>query len=190
MTSLGKKNISELLPFYVNGSLDESEAAIVRDAVEADANLADEERELRSLRDQMQNQTVGNSPGELGLARLMRDIDRAQPAPLVEKRTVWASLAASAVTALAIFGWTQMTNEPVYVQASGESAIEGIEVLLHPNITVQELSDTLIDLELVIVDGPTALGIYRIGPEAGQELSEVANKLMGLTNVFDYVGEY
>lgn len=182
-------SVSEMLPFYVNGSLDEDEAAIVRAAIRADANLALEEQELRALRDQVQEQQVGGSPGEMGLARLMRDIERSQPTPLVEKRTIWASLAASAVTALAIFGWSQMTQDPVYVQASGPSEIEGVEVLLHPSITMQELSDTLIDLELVIVGGPTALGIYRIGPDAGQALSEVAMMLRSTTNVFDYVGE-
>ena len=72
--TLSSDEIEALLPFLANGTLDGDELQEVTAAVAADPQLAFQLAALRGIRDTMQSEGVGSSPGEFGLARLMRDV--------------------------------------------------------------------------------------------------------------------
>lgn len=74
MAQENAEQIAKLLPFWINGSLSPDEAAAVAAAVAANPALAAEAAFLRGLRDRMQAEAPGYSPGEIGLARLKRSI--------------------------------------------------------------------------------------------------------------------
>lgn len=75
--SMTRTDIEGLLPFLANETLAGDERAAVEAAVAADPGLQTELEALRLMRHAMQAETLEASPGELGLARLMRDVDAA-----------------------------------------------------------------------------------------------------------------
>ncbi|MEM9317914.1 MAG: hypothetical protein AAGA70_02790 [Pseudomonadota bacterium] len=74
--SLEREEIEALLPFLANETLTGDERTEVETAVAGDPRLASELAALRAIRRQMQGDEAEASPGDLGLARLMRDVDR------------------------------------------------------------------------------------------------------------------
>ena len=74
--STPRRDIEELLPFLANGTLQGAERAEVEASVAADPALAQELEALKRVRQQMQSEAFETSPGELGLARLLRDVER------------------------------------------------------------------------------------------------------------------
>ncbi|MEC8196124.1 MAG: hypothetical protein VX228_07375, partial [Pseudomonadota bacterium] len=71
-----RDEISALLPFLANDTLEGAERAEVEAAVAADAALQAELTALQAIRQQMQaDQEAAYSPGEVGLARLMRLVE-------------------------------------------------------------------------------------------------------------------
>ena len=65
-----------LLPWYVNGSLTGEELEAVEAYLAQSAKARDEVALLTALRQQVKDEKIENSPGELGLQRLKRDINR------------------------------------------------------------------------------------------------------------------
>ncbi|MBF9031153.1 hypothetical protein HKCCE3408_12185 [Rhodobacterales bacterium HKCCE3408] len=74
--TMDRQDIEALLPFLANGTLEGAEKEEVEAALAEDVQLRTELEALRAIRYQMQAEEMEASPGELGLARLMRDIDR------------------------------------------------------------------------------------------------------------------
>ena len=77
------EHIHELLAFRANGTLEGEDLATVEAALDADADLRAELAALTAIRSTMQAEEV-QSPGDFGLARLMRDVEAersAAPAP-------------------------------------------------------------------------------------------------------------
>lgn len=71
-----RQDIEALLPFLANDTLEGDERAAVEAAIAADPGLANELQVLERTRAQMRAEPFESSPGELGLARLMRDVER------------------------------------------------------------------------------------------------------------------
>ena len=69
-----RDEISALLPFLANGTLEGDERAEIEAALAEDAALQAELRALRAIRATMQAEE-SFSPGEMGLARLMRGVE-------------------------------------------------------------------------------------------------------------------
>ena len=166
-----REEIGALLPFYANGTLEGAERAAVEAALAEDAGLLAELTALRAIRDTMQAEPV-QAPGELGLARLMREIDRdraAAPAAAAVQGVsgLWRVAAVLALTlALGQLVWFGLQpgpgDGPAVTLAGGEGP--GFLLAFAPGVTEAELRDLLLDLDLVIVDGPTAVGFYRVVP--------------------------
>ncbi|MEL6532301.1 MAG: hypothetical protein AAFN09_00200 [Pseudomonadota bacterium] len=125
--SLNRTEIEGLLPFLANDTLAGEERAAVEQAVAADPGLSTELEALRLMRRAMQAETLEASPGELGLARLMRDVEAApqlqEPAPMaatapsandnvvpLRRLRLWQA-AAAAVAVLGI-GQAVLTSAP------------------------------------------------------------------------------
>ncbi|MGI3184498.1 hypothetical protein [Nioella aestuarii] len=174
------EQLHELLPFRANGTLEGADLAAVDAALAEDADLRAELAALTAIRQTMQAEEVA-SPGEFGLARLMRDVDAetrvAAPVaandnvvPLMRLR-IW-QVAAAVVLAVGIgFNLQQVgpgtapmdSAEPAgFTLASGGSAAD-FTVVFAPDATEAELRALLLEAGLEIVSGPSALGIYGLG---------------------------
>ncbi len=183
MTPETRQEIEELLPFYANGTLDGDERAKVETALAEEADLRAELEVLVALRETMQAEEM-QSPGELGLARLMRDLDReAQPAiapagadnvvPLRRLR-VW-QIAAAVVLALGVAQSAYLIqsgdNAPAFELASGEEMPlpAAFTVGFAPDATEAEIRAVLTEAQLQIVAGPSTLGLYDLAPWDGAD---------------------
>jgi hypothetical protein len=183
--------IAALLPFWVNGTLTSDEAAAVEAAVAADPALAKEVVFLQAVRSQMQTIQPGYSPGEIGLARLKRAIT-AQPDAAPARRDVPLRIVVAATVVAAMVGFaaneTLRGPQPAeYVQASGGADVPALVVAFQGNATSQAISDFLLAKGLVILDGPSAIGLYRIAPTDAVDLAGLAEQLQARSDLFDVV---
>jgi hypothetical protein len=184
-------DVRELLPFWVNGSLEGAERAEVEKALAGSAGLRAEVAELQALRQNMRADAVSGGPGDLGLARLMRAID-AETAPRAvsggrsDMGRLAASVAVAAVmSSLLTYGVMQsgQTDAPVYEQASGEDPGAALIVTFQPESTEAAISALLREKGLVIVDGPSAIGLYRIGLPVDMTGDDAARYLTAATSI-------
>lgn len=183
--------IAALLPFWVNGTLTSDEAAAVEAAVAADPALAKEVVFLQAVRSQMQTIQPGYSPGEIGLARLKRAIT-AQPDAAPARRDVPLRIVVAATVVAAMVGFaaneTLRGPQPAeYVQASGGADVPALVVAFQGHATSQAISDFLLAKGLVILDGPSAIGLYRIAPTDAVDLAGLAEQLQARSDLFDVV---
>ncbi|MGF1632073.1 MAG: hypothetical protein ACFCUT_21560 [Kiloniellaceae bacterium] len=166
-----------LLPWYVNGTLEAEERRQVEAYLERNSHARDEVELLRALRQQVKDERIENSPGELGLQRLKREIKQATPqqggTDRSSGRTVvvagfWRPLAVAACLAVVIqagvmIGLSGGPGSEVDI-ASGTAGLTApvLQVTFDPGATEQEIRDVLQSAGASIADGPTALGIYNL----------------------------
>lgn len=182
-----RDDIETLLPFHANGTLEGAERAAVEQALETDADLRADLAALRAIRDTMQAEEA-QSPGDLGLARLMRDIEaesRTDMAPTaandnvvpIARLRLWQ---AAAVMVLALGLGLNMVRGPDMPDAGGDmardaapAAQEGFSlasgteadftVIFAPDATEAAIRALLLEAGVEIVNGPSALGLYGLG---------------------------
>jgi anti-sigma-K factor RskA len=182
-----RDEIEALLPWYVSGSLDAKTRARVERYMEAHPEVR---AHLNLAREELEATVAGNeaiaSPGPDALARLRASI--AASAPRRQQESIFAQLSerladwiggfappqlglVAAVAALvlvlqaAAIGTLVMerVGTPTYQTAGGETAGEGIELLVgfSEGASMGEISALLKQLGAVVVDGPRA-GLYRL----------------------------
>ena len=188
-----RQNIVELLPFWVNGTLSPEEREMVEAALEQDPALRQEAEMLAAIRETVKGQPEIQSPGELGLARLRRAIDQsAEPVSAgrsLKKPTIlsFVSGIAAALAAVALFG-TMRAPEDVYELASSNDDAVNIVVMFRPDVTQASMASLLQMHDLVIVDGPSAIGLYRLSPlDPETDLAQIAEALRSETEIFESV---
>lgn len=175
-----KDEVEALLPFLANDTLTGEERAEVEAAVAADADLAVQLRALRRIRKEVKAEPLDWSPGEMGLARLMRDIEAEAPveaAPLVldtpvaandnRRARVWqiaAAVALAAFAAQSVFVWSGATGPDMELASGGSGPIgDGrLRVGFQGTATEADIRALLLAQDLVIIDGPSALGLYTL----------------------------
>jgi len=173
-----RDEISALLPFLANETLTGDERAEVEAAVAEDAGLQSELAALQAIRATMQADE-GYSPGEIGLARLMRDVGKDAPRQRIRRPLVWQAVAAAllaVVVAQAVFQF-RGTDPGGYQLAGGEDA--PFTVAFAPRTPEAELRALLLQAGVEIVRGPSALGLYQLAPLEGTKLSKARDVLQG-----------
>lgn len=182
-------DIRELLPFFVNGTLEGDERAAVEAAIESESALFFEAEEMRTLRDAMHERPQEVSPGGFGLARLNREIN--QTTRHRRQRRVAASLAAMAAVAVfaavAVVSLGPVGPDDAFIQASGETDVPAFTVTFQPDATEADISAALGAYDLTIVDGPSAVGLYRLAAPEGADLAAIGAALEARPQVFDMV---
>lgn len=182
------EDIRELLPFWVNGTLTEEERAKVAAALAGSVELRADLAGIEALHRQMKAAPLPQGPGELGLARLMRVVDAEPRQSAPPHRQGGGRLAASVAVAAVLSSVLTLTltrdrsgEGAVYEQASGEDLAATVTVTFRPEATEAAISALLRAKGLVIVDGPSAIGLYRIGlpydltaPDAASYLAAAA----------------
>lgn len=202
-----EKEAGELLPFFVNGTLEGSEQAAVADAVASVAELDAQVKALALVRQTVKTiDEQTQSPGELGLKRLIADIDQIEgvvpmktTAANTNSAPLWKRLGGYAVAAcigaLAVFVAVPSSDRGDFaVPASGDVVLDGpdmtITVSFSLNATLTEIAAILRSEDLVIVDGPSAMGVFVLANLDGGALTLAqANRLRGLSSLFATVDD-
>lgn len=179
MADNGKRdeNLDLLLPWYVNGTLEAGERQAVEAYLEESAHARDEVELLRQLRQQVKEQVFENSPGELGLQRLRREIkqEAEQQKGSADKMTgkvltvasFWRPLAIAACLAIVVQAGVMVGMNSGLIPTGGDVTIAGkapavMQVTFAPDATEQDIREVLQSAGASIADGPTALGIYNL----------------------------
>lgn len=163
--------LDQLLPWYVNGTLGDDERARVEAYLAASAGAREEVELLRRLRDHVKASQPSQSPGELGLKRLQREIASERKAAAAQGGSTpgwWRPAAIAAALVIVIQGallfqsWPEGGNVDIAGggKASGRSAV--IEATFAPEATEAEIRAALQAIDGRLIDGPGALGVYRI----------------------------
>lgn len=157
----GLKHPDHLLPFYVNGSLDEVKTEEVEAHIKDCSRCQQEVQFLRKLREQVKVTTPERSPGKFGLNRLLKDIKPKKP----KKQSVGWLKPAMAAAALVIVVQAGMlyqnySSDTRYHQLGNAS--RGVEVIFKPQASEVKIRNALRSIDARIVDGPSALGLYHI----------------------------
>ncbi|MBL4928349.1 hypothetical protein [Fuscibacter oryzae] len=178
--------VEQLLPFLVNGTLAGPDRARVEKGLRHDPALAAEAALLGQLRDAMKAMPQPASPAEFGLARLMRDIDREASAQRTRRWQLAGGAVAAAAIALAVM-LVLPPGQTEYQQASGDPGRGDLTVAFVPGATLAEVTDLLQNNNLEIVDGPSAIGLYRLDVTAGANLDAIADKLRAMQSLVESV---
>jgi anti-sigma-K factor RskA len=175
----GKRDeaLEQLLPWYVNDTLGDDERRQVEAYLERNRDARDEVELLRALRRQVKEEKIENSPGELGLQRLRREIkqaDREQAgSDRMTGRTVtvasfWRPLAVAACLAVVIQAGVMINlsggpgSEVEIAHGTAGLTAPVLQVTFAPDATEQEIREVLQAAGASIAEGPTALGIYNL----------------------------
>ncbi|MET1079839.1 MAG: hypothetical protein ABWY06_17645 [Pseudomonas sp.] len=167
--------LHELLPWYLNGTLETAEAAQVEAWLERSVEARSALEELRALASAVRlaeqaRQAETPPPSELGWARLQRSL---QQEPRVAPRRDWwkPSLAAAAALVVALqLGILMRPPAPMndWTLQSGNSAQqqrgEGYRLQLRfvDQASWPQVRALLLDLDGLLVDGPSVLGTVQV----------------------------
>lgn len=186
-----RDDVMGLLPFAVNGSLGPAEAREVEDWLARDPDLQDDANFLTRLRAVMRAEPLPETGTEFALARLMRDLPP-QLAPEGGKPLGrwqgWGASALAAGVAALVAGLgtaalmrapAPLAEAPVYEQASGDASdLPRLTVTFAPEARLADVAALLQAQDLLIVDGPGALGLYRLELPPGADAAAVAEALL------------
>lgn len=183
------------LPFFVNGTLDAETRAEVEDWLARDGGLQAEAGALAAIRERMQAEDV-RSPGEFGLARLMRDVDRAggrqqTAGPLYQKPWVWQVAAAVAVAFALGQALLPNASQPERFEVAGAPSVmmasATLTVAFQPDATEAQIRALLLDNGAEIVGGPSALGLYQLSVTDPADADAVAEALRAAGTIVESV---
>lgn len=196
-TTDDRNKLEELLPFYLNGTLDDVEQQKVETALAEDEELQFELEFLKAVQTSVRSRDPGNSPGEFGLARLNRDIDREQSARGAQinqsRSNIWRI---AAVVAIGLFSvqsaiFVSQSGFGVELAGGGDASVDGetLTVGFSAEATEGEIRDLLLELELEIVGGPSALGLYSVVVPTDQSVADALTALRAADDIVESAEE-
>jgi hypothetical protein len=159
----------ELLPWLANRTLDGAERLEVEAHVATCERCRRELAYLESLRSGVAEMENVQAPGEFGLNRLLRDIRR-QP-QLAERRRWLAPALAAALAVIVLQGvmlaqlWTRPANIAPLGRAMPDADV--MQIRFDPRATEADIRNALQAVGASLIDGPGALGIYRVRLQPG-----------------------
>jgi hypothetical protein len=173
-TEIDDRALLELLPWYLNGTLEGAELAAVEALLLRSAEAREELEVLRRLtaavREQEQAQHAEQAPPfELGWARLQRSLQQeGRPVP---RRDWWKpGLAAAAALVVALQLGILMRPAPTdsdwrLLGGGQEQLLSGgyrVQLRFVEHAQWQQIRALLLELDAVLVDGPSALGVVQV----------------------------
>jgi anti-sigma factor RsiW len=156
----------ELLPWYANDTLAGEERAHVERHLAGCAHCRAELDFLTSVRREVKSMDATQGPGDLVRARLLQQVRSSRPS---RNRWLPAALAASvAIIALQAALPTGLWSPTDRFTPLGPAPASEVVLQLRfaPEATEREIRKTLEAVNGSIVDGPGALGIYRVRLDA------------------------
>lgn len=183
------------LAFFVNGTLEAEARAEVEALLAEDARLRSEAAALAAIREEMQAEEI-RSPGEFGLARLLRDVGREGAGPVTVKTPEqapargWVWKVAAAVALVALVGQTLLmqgrTGDQGFELASAAQP-GALVVSFAPAAQEEAIRSLLVGADLEIVGGPSALGLYRLDVIEGGDLAQATEALRAAADIVESV---
>lgn len=170
---------------YLTQQLDDDARGRVQAHLDDCAQCRDELAFLSALRDGIQAPLP--PANELALARLMRDIRAEKNKATPASRWKQAFLAAAAVIlvqgVLLTQTWRSHVDAPGYQPLSGDTVDTArIVVRFQPDAREADIRALLRSLDLQLVDGPAASGLYRV-QSAGHDSTDAVRRLRLHTDI-------
>lgn len=180
----------ELLPWLANDTLAGEERARLEAHLESCARCREELAFLRALRHSVKR-LGGESPGELVRERLLREIGRGS-----KPHRWWIpALAAAAVVIVAqgaILANLLWTREPAITPLGERMDGAVLQVRFRATATEAQMRAALQEIGGAIVDGPGALGVYRVRlqgerPASAADIEQAVQQLKQRTDTVEHV---
>lgn len=200
------QDATALLVSYAAGTATEQERAAVEAETAKDpalaARLALVQASQGAITASETEQQDGWSPGEFGYRRLMREIEREAPpkrARLVDSAPFWRGVAAmAAAVALVVAGAWRFDGAGLAPGGAGPgvsgytTATDGaqsaaiVQITFAATATEAEIRALLLEANARLVDGPTAVGLYRAAFD-DEAAREAGLARMGASEIVDSV---
>lgn len=183
--------VAELLPWYVNGTLSDEEAAAVRRYMQDNEQAAVDTEMLRHVRAAVKSAEFG-SPGELGLRRLRAEIkaDAGRAASGAAPGRWWRPAMAAALILIVVQAGLLLDawqRGDVYEPAGVATERGVIQLRFEPGATEEAMRGLLNDLQAEIVKGPSSVGVYRVAPVSGDaSLEQLAARLREAGHIVEF----
>jgi hypothetical protein len=203
-TAAQHQEIGELLPWFVNGRLSETDRQRVDAHLRVCGACSEELAAQRRIYAAMSLDAGVERMPMAGLNRLRRRIeslDEAFPAPAApdeaarsapagsswrqRRSAIAASIAMTAVGVLAALLWSQHerrmapANYYTVTTAAPQPANTAIRAVFVPTVTLSELQELLDDAHLRIVSGPTEAGVYSLAMSGSPSVNWSLQRLRG-----------
>ena len=178
----------DLLPFHVNGTLDAAERQRVVAHLAACEACREELALLEALKAGVRAADAGSPPLEMGWQRLARDM-RADGRRRSGRGWLKLALAASLLVVVVQTGLLVQRHgaEPGYRPAGVTETGVVLQVRFRPQASEAEMRALLQSIGGRIVDGPGALGIYRVRLAEGRDAAAVLKQLQGRPELVEHV---
>ncbi|KUP92879.1 hypothetical protein [Tritonibacter horizontis] len=182
----------DLILAYVQGKLSDADSTAFEQDLEQDANMAAELLALRAARSEFA-QEDDQVEADAGWSRLEATINATIPAndnrPL--RLSLWqtgALIAASLVLwQVAVVPFTQPQRAPGYEAVSEATRGAVLQVMFSATASVAEVTALLRVIGGTVVEGPGALGLYRIAFESSNRMEVARAVLEGRRDLIDLV---
>ncbi|MBY6003073.1 hypothetical protein KUV62_04090 [Salipiger bermudensis] len=183
----------ELIPWYVNGSLPEDEAELVRHQARISPEFAAEVARQHDLAQQVATVDPSDAPVDRSWEKLRAQIDAEATAraPVPRSRGWLAGLrggytlgglgvAACVLLAVVLF---QPEGDDYQTLTSGSEAGPAIKFQLAGDLSPDALAQLLAAHGLTLIDGPSEAGVYTAAASAEADLATAARDLMATPEV-------
>jgi hypothetical protein len=190
MSMNDQEHPDDLLPWYVNGTLEGEERDRVESHVAGCEVCQQEVAFLKNLHAGMRAEEP-EGVGELGLRRLLRQVREekrgaGRPRWLVPTAAVAAIFMAVQVVILTQFP-TQTADSGGYAPLSSDQASGPlIQIEFQPDASAAAINTLLRDAGLRLVDGPSAIGLYRASPTSDVDINLALEVLRAAKGVVRY----
>jgi len=170
---------------YVAGQMTPQERAEFEADVQADPNLAAEVAVAQAARTAFSDEDARAAKrAEQGWARLEAEIaPRALPQPANDNRPVWRGWVQTAAAVVVAVGLWQVIavpqisgNDDGFVPVSASTQGPALQVIFAETAELGDVVALLSDLDGIVIDGPGALGLFRISfaDEAARDSARAA----------------
>lgn len=183
----------ELIPWYVNGSLPEDEAELVRHQARVSPQFAAEVARQHDLAQQVATVDPSEAPVDRSWEKLRAQIDAeaAARAPVPQSKGWFAGLrggyalgglgvAACVLLAVILF---QPIGDDYQTLTSGADADHAVKFQLAGDLAEDDLTQLLAAHDLTLLDGPSETGVYTAAAAPEADLATAAQALMATSEV-------
>lgn len=195
----------ELLPWLVNGSLDEAQTQRLQNHLQQCAECRREHEDQVALQQQIRREESVLYTPHASLRKLMMRIEQGEsapspestrpPAPRVARRMRWLTFAVAAealgvVVLVGALSWQADSDRaaPRYSTLSSAPAVipsispqrPAARVVFVPSLSLAELGELLGSYNAQVIAGPTDAGVYTLVFPAVQDRKEVATAITRL----------
>ncbi len=189
---MSSRHPDELLPWYVNGTLPQRQREDVAAHLAECKRCRKEVAFLEEIREGIREGSDGADAGEIGLRRLLREVEREEARK--PTRSWWRpalGLAAAMIIGIQMVLLLNLEREPSdsFTPLSGAEKLGAVlQIRFNPAATEAQIRELLQSVNARLVDGPGAIGVYRLRLEGRDiDLRDVVAKLEARTDVVEQV---